>query len=106
MEKQLGLLDALLELRAHYDDRVGFLPFIVEPSMTRLVGFIDGYTASCIHGNRSEGRADSFFRWLRDVKNEFPPEGWDQKLLRDFQGNEREAIRKFLDFVAEFSTFR
>jgi hypothetical protein len=106
MEKKLGLLDALLELREHFDDRIGFLPYIVEPSVTRLVGFIDGYWTARFHLGGQDELAKEFFLWLRDVKKEFPSEGWDQKFLRDCGGNEREAIRKFLNFAAEFSALR
>lgn len=32
----------------------------------------------------------------------FPGEGWAAKYLRDCHGNHEQAIRKYLDFVAEF----
>jgi hypothetical protein len=41
--------------------------------------------------------------WLRDVKNELPGEGWAQKYLADREGDHERAIRKFLDFVAEYA---
>jgi hypothetical protein len=40
------------------------------------------------------------------VKQELPTEGWDVKYLRDCEGDHECAIRKFLDFVAEFVALR
>jgi len=103
MEKQPGLLDVLLEVRANYDERISFLPYIGEPSVERLLGFVYGYAVACFHHNIRDSRADEFFLWLRDVKKEFPGQGWHLKFLHDCQGNEKEAVRKLLDFAAEFA---
>jgi hypothetical protein len=43
-----------------------------------------------------------FSLWLRDVKKAFPGEGWDHAYLKEFHGDHDRALRKFLDFVAEF----
>jgi hypothetical protein len=37
------------------------------------------------------------------VKQELPGEGWAQKYLVDCEGDHERAIRKFLDFAAEYA---
>jgi len=46
--------------------------------------------------------ARDFFLWLRDVRGDFPPEGWEAKLIRDCGGDEIAAIRRLRDRIAEF----
>jgi len=72
----------------------------------RMVAFTDGYRA-CQYANGIEDEEYGLFRdWLRDVKHEFPTEGWGEKYLRDCEGDHERAIQKFLDFVAEFVALR
>ncbi|WP_332307103.1 hypothetical protein [Stigmatella aurantiaca] len=40
--------------------------------------------------------------WLRDVKKALPAEGWAEAYLRELDGDHTRAVRKYLDFVAEF----
>ena len=75
-------------------------------TITRMVAFVDGYL-SCQDANGIKDEEYSrFFHWLRDVKQEFPTEGWAAKYLRYCEGDHERAIRKFLDFVAEFVALR
>jgi len=72
----------------------------------RMVAFTDGYRA-CQYANGIEDEEYGLFRdWLRDVKHEFPTEGWGEKYLRDCEGDHERAIQKYLDFVAEFVALR
>jgi hypothetical protein len=98
------LLDYLMRLR---QEKVrGLLLDMGEINVARMVAFIDGYRA-CQYANGIEDEEYGLFRdWLRDVKHEFPTEGWDVKYLRDCDGDHERAIRKFLDFVAEFVALR
>ncbi len=98
--KPLGLLDAFEEILSGFA-RDGFIPYLIEPSLARLVGFVDGYFVARDHTGFQDIEADQFFLWLRDEMNEFPGEGWDQKFMRD-TGSEREAVRKLLVLARTF----
>ncbi len=73
-----------------------------ETNIHRLVGFVDGYRACLVDGGSDDQEFERFCEWLRSVKAEFPVEGWAAKYLRDCNGDHLAAIKKFLDFVAEF----
>ncbi|WP_317987205.1 hypothetical protein [Stigmatella hybrida] len=49
-----------------------------------------------------EGQDQLFFLWMHDVKKAWPGEGWAEAYLREFDGDHTRAIRKYLDYVAEF----
>lgn len=95
------LLDALLRIR---DDmlRGRIEMHLGETNIHRLVGFVDGYRACLVDGGSDDQEFERFCEWLRSVKAEFPVEGWAAKYLRDCAGDHLAAIKKFLDFVAEF----
>jgi hypothetical protein len=98
------LLDYLMRLRQ--EKTRGLLLDMGEVNVTRMVAFIDGYL-SCEDANDiPDEEYVRFHKWLREVKHELPTEGWDVKYLRDCDGDHERAIRKFLDFVAEFVALR
>ena len=96
-----SLMDALLRMR---DDmlRGRIEMHLGETNVQRLVGFVDGYRACLMDGGVEDVDFARFCEWLRSVKEEFPVEGWAAKYLRDCAGDHLAAIKKFLDFVAEF----
>jgi hypothetical protein len=98
------MLDFLMRLRQ--EKSRGLLLEMGDINVTRMAAFVAGYL-SCqdINGIKDE-EYRRFFLWLRDVKHEFPGEGWDVKYLRDCDGDHERAIRKFLDFAAEFVALR
>jgi hypothetical protein len=49
-----------------------------------------------------EGQDQLFNLWLHDVKKAWPAEGWAEAYLREFDGDHTRAVRKYLDYVAEF----
>ncbi|MDC0714643.1 hypothetical protein POL68_39710 [Stigmatella sp. ncwal1] len=49
-----------------------------------------------------EGHDQLFFLWLCDMKKAWPAEGWAEAYLREFDGDHTRAVRKYLDYVAEF----
>lgn len=63
---------------------------------------IEGYLAARAQHGSPDALADRLFEWLRE-RGEHPPEGWETKLRRDFQGDESAGIRKFLDLATEFA---
>ncbi|HYO64881.1 MAG TPA: hypothetical protein VEU33_02260 [Archangium sp.] len=73
-----------------------------ETNIHRLVGFVDGYRACLVDQGADDLDFGRFCEWLGSVKKEFPDEGWAAKYLRDSNGDHLAAIKKFLDFVAEF----
>jgi hypothetical protein len=98
------MLDYLMRVRSGMPRQL--LLSLGEINIIRLSSFIAGYRA-CQSTNGLQDEEYMLFRdWLRDVKGEFPPEGWDQKYLRDCAGDHERAIHKFLDFVAEFVALR
>ncbi|MFL5354700.1 MAG: hypothetical protein ACJ8AN_18805 [Archangium sp.] len=64
--------------------------------------FLVGY-GECLNSSGVDTGSDAFFRdWLRDIKKAWPGQGWDHAYLEEFHGDHDRALRKFLDFVAEF----
>ena len=95
------LLDALSQMRRDLESgRIAMHLGTVNANV--LVGFVAGYQACLGDDGIEDAEYAAFSEWLRAVKGEFPPEGWAEKYLRDFNGDHLAAIRKFLDFVAEF----
>ena len=102
--RHVYLLDYLMRLRQ--EKTRGLLLNMGDIDVTRMVAFVDGYRA-CQYANGVEDEEYGLFRdWLRDVKHEFPTEGWAAKYLRDCDGDHERAIHKFLDFAAEFVALR
>ena len=63
-------------------------------------------TLELLHNGLPDQEFNDFMVWLRDVKREWPVEGWVKKYLRELGGDHEAAIKKFLDFVAEFDATR
>jgi hypothetical protein len=82
-----------------------FNPHLPEPRLSRLAGYIDGYLAARIQLGSPDRLADEFFRWLTE-RGDHPQEGWEAKLLRDFNGDEAAVIRRFLDLATEFTRLK
>ncbi|HEX8441257.1 hypothetical protein [Archangium sp.] len=102
--RHVYLLDYLMRMRQ--EKTRGLLLDMGEVNVSLLVAFTAGYRA-CQSANGIRDEEYIRFRdWLRDVKHEFPMEGWDVKYLRDCDGDHERAIHKFLDFVAEFVSLR
>ena len=98
-----SLLDELLVMRGKFIvDPERLCLYFGEVNILLFEGFIAGYRAcQGVHGIKDE-RYERFWEWLRDVKGELPTEGWRVKYLRDCDNDPLRAIRKFLDFAAEF----
>lgn len=101
--RAIPLLDVLLRIREDLQRKH------VTPALSLGVvnvhwmdTFINGY-GMCLHemGVR-EGRDVLFGEWLREVKRAWPGEGWDTAYLQETGGDHEQALRKYLDFVAEF----
>lgn len=97
------LLDVLLRIREDMRNRkAGPYCYIGMPDVERVMCFMGGY-GECLNSLGVENGADALFRdWLRDVKKAWPGEGWEHAYLKEFHGDHDRALRKFLDFVAEF----
>lgn len=96
-----SVLDLLLQIRAGRR-RPQFLPFIGEPNIVVLWGFVLGLETARLEWLGVDTEYIRFRDWLRDEKCEFPPEGWHARFLADAHGDHLAAIMRFLDRVAEF----
>lgn len=94
------MLDHLMRIRNDMPRQL--MLSIGEMNILRLSSFIAGYRACQAANGLKDEEYMRFRDWLRDVKGEFPTEGWDQKYLRDCAGDHELAIHKYLDLVAEF----
>jgi hypothetical protein len=95
-----GLLGCFAEMHRRLGS--GFNPYLPTESVSRLGGFIDGYSVAAVCLGATDKRGEEFFVWLRDVKGAFPTEGWEEKLLEDSGGDEAKALRTFFGLVEEF----
>jgi hypothetical protein len=94
------LLNYLMEVRK--DMQAGRLSMhIGEPNTARFQGLLLGYHMCQLDSGVKDLEYYQFLDWLTE-KGEYPTEGWEAKYLRDCGGDPEQAIRKYLDFVAEF----
>jgi hypothetical protein len=102
-ERPVLLLDVLLFVRNEVEKGRPLWFFLGgEIHVQSMVAFIAGYRAGCHYNGLENSEYNAFVAWLRDVKQELPGEGWARKYLADCGGDHERAIRKFLDFVAEY----
>ena len=94
-----SVIDTLLLIRRE-PSRLSM--YIGEPHVLSLNGFILGFRICLSEKGNMDERYYRFREWLREVKQEFPPEGWCSKFLQDCGGDHLRAIHKFLDRVAEY----
>ncbi|WP_257453620.1 hypothetical protein [Archangium lipolyticum] len=78
---------------------------IGEPNVDRFWGLLIGYHTCQLNHGVKDLEYYQFIDWLTE-KGEYPTEGWAAKYLRDCGGDPEQAIRKYLDFVAEFLASR
>lgn len=76
--------------------------YLGSPNAGRLRCLTDGYHWCAIHLGMDDGQDQLFDLWLHEVKKAWPAEGWAEAYLREFDGDHTRAVRKYLDFVAEF----
>jgi hypothetical protein len=104
--RPVGLLDALLWLRQWMEQGHELSLLTGSRSIDSLYCFTFGWSRNTLYNRQKDPSLASFWGWLRDVKKEFPGEGWHVKYLRDCQGDHTRAVRKFLDLAAEFKESR
>jgi hypothetical protein len=98
----LALLDLLLLIRSDMQARSGPVLHIGIPDTGRFRCFMEGYSWCSSHLGINFGEDNLFSGWLQEVKQAWPGEGWEAAYLRECDGDHRCAIRKYLDYVAEF----
>jgi hypothetical protein len=97
------LVEVLLQIRN--DMRTRQSPpylYLGAPNTGRVRCFTLGYSWCARHLGMDDGQDQLFFLWLHDVKKAWPPEGWAEAYLREFDGDHTRAVRKYLEYVAEF----
>jgi hypothetical protein len=102
--RRVGLLDVLRWSRQQLMKGRGLWFIVGGDRVDSLDSFIHGWLAHNVFNESSDPEWQEFETWLRDVKNEFPGEGWPVKYLADCDGDHERAAMKFLDFVEEFVT--
>lgn len=102
----VSTIDLLMFIREKMNE--GMIPeiFIGSANVHALVAFTEGSSMALYHNGHPDQEFQDFIAWLRDIKREFPGDGWAKKYLRESGGDHVVAIRKFLDFVAEFVATR
>ncbi len=97
------VLDVLLRIREDMVARPARLyRYIGLPDVGYVNCFKGGYV-ECLQSLGVQTGADVLFtRWLRDIKQASPDEGWEPAYLRDCAGDHARAVRQFLDRVEEF----
>jgi hypothetical protein len=83
-------------------NRPGFLPFLGQPDVRVFWGFVLGLETAAIRIGAPDSEFVSFRNWLRDVKQEFPVEGWTDRFLREANEDHFAAILRFLERVIEY----
>ena len=99
----VSVLRELMELRAQVL-RAGVSP----PGLHRfeeLVAYMEGYLKCCDRNGLDDDVFGDFRDWLRDVRGALP-EGWTRSYVETSGGDHQTAMRRFLDFVAEYLSLR
>ncbi|WP_225411917.1 hypothetical protein [Stigmatella hybrida] len=99
-------IDLLLFLREQVRKGVILDMFMGSTHTHALNAFIAGSEQALRHNGFPDREYSEFVAWLRDAKKDYPCEGWAVKYLRDCGGDHLAAIKKFLEFVAEFRETR
>jgi hypothetical protein len=106
LDRKVGLLDALRWSRQQLLKGRGLWFIVGGDRVDSLVSFIHGWLSHNTFNQTTDPEWQDFETWLRDIKNEFPGEGWHVKYLQDCGGSHEGAAMKFLDFVEEFITLK
>jgi hypothetical protein len=102
----VGLVEALLWIRLRMKEGQRLMVFTGSDSIESLHCFTIGWVRNSVYNQDEDPELVSFWDWLRNIKNEFPGEGWHVRCLRACLGDHREAALRFLDLVAEFAASR
>jgi hypothetical protein len=96
-------VELLLRIRRDMQSRrSGPYVYIGMPDVERVECLLPGYSCGVGSLGFSPGQDGLFGDWLREVKKAWPGEGWAAAYLREFNGDHTQALRKYVDFAAEF----
>lgn len=99
----LTRVELLLRIRQDMQARSsGPYLYIGLPNVERVESFLVGYSCAVGALGFEPGQDGLFMDWLRDVKKAWPGEGWAASYLREFDGDHTAALRRYVDFAAEF----
>ncbi len=102
----VSTVDLLVFIRQKVQEGVMLEMFLGTVDAHAMRAFIEGSSLALYFNGHPDQDFKDFVSWLRDVKREWPVEGWVKKYLRETGGDHAAAIRKFLDFAAEFDALR
>lgn len=96
-------VELLLRIRQDMQARqTGPYAYVGSLDVERVECFLVGYACGVGSLGFDPGQDGLFGDWLRDVKKAWPGEGWAAAYLREFDGDHTRALRKYLDYAAEF----
>ena len=99
----LTRVELLLRIRQDMQARQsGPYVYIGMPDVERVECFLVGYACGAGALGFNPGQDGLFGDWLRDVKKAWPGEGWAAAYLRECDGDHTRALRKYVDYAAEF----
>ncbi|MDC0708611.1 hypothetical protein POL68_09040 [Stigmatella sp. ncwal1] len=99
----LTRVDLLLRIRQDMQVRQsGPYSYIGIPNVERVECFLTGYACGTGSLGFDPGQDRLFGDWLRDVKKDWPSQGWAEAYLQEFDGDHARALRKYVDHAAEF----
>jgi hypothetical protein len=104
--RAVSTVDLLLFIREKVNEGVMLEMFLGSVNAHAMRAFIEGSSMALQYNGLPDQEFQDFIVWLRDVKKEWPDDGWVKKYLRELGGDHAAAIKKFLDFVAEFAATR
>jgi hypothetical protein len=106
MRKPVGTLEYLLRIREDLKRPGRVFIHFGDIRINGFEGFVEGYRACMRDNGLPDDGYPAFLRWSREVKPHAVEPDWTVRFLRDSQGSHEDAIRKYLDLVAEFATPR
>jgi hypothetical protein len=99
----ISTLDLLLEVLRVIGDVQGRLGmFIGDIKVQRMAGLMKGHQLCLELAGIQDEEYARFEQWLRQEKGLPPGQAWEQFLLRACNEDHERAIRRLLDFAAEF----
>jgi hypothetical protein len=101
----IRILDELMEMRARGTQGQLFRDLFGAERFQDMSSFFGGFGWCCGRNGIPDDEYGVFIEWLRDTREEFP-EGWPDYYVAVCDGDHEKAMRRWLEFVAEFRELR
>jgi hypothetical protein len=104
-KRRITLVDKLLHMKKLLDMGRGLWFFTGSETLDAFVAMLCGWTAFRQDHDQREPEWEQFEAWLQ-AREYLPSQGWRAHLLREAQGDEVAAVKRFLEWVASFDAER